>query len=92
MNARARVEPRSNNAIAAGMAASYDAGYQAALTSSSAKRRGMKALDAQGLHHSGFDVARGKSGIHHHQKLDLERHPEKAQAAPRRIAVRASRC
>ena len=57
-----KVEPRSNNAIAAGMAASYDESYQAALASSS-RKRGTKALDAQGLHHSGFDVARGKSGI-----------------------------
>jgi len=80
-----KVEPRSNNATAAGMAASYDASYQDALASSSSRRRGTKALDAQGLHHSGFDVARGKSGIRHHQKLDLERHPEKAQATHRRL-------
>ena len=82
-----KVEPRSNNAIAAGMAASYDASYQAALASSS-RKRGTKALDAQGLHHSGFDVARGKSGIRHHQKLDLERHPEKAQATHRKLRAK----
>ena len=82
-----KVEPRSNNAIAAGMAASYDESYQAALASSS-RKRGTKALDAQGLHHSGFDVARGKSGIRHHQKLDLERHPEKAQATHRKLRAK----
>jgi DNA modification methylase len=80
-----RVEPRSNNAIAAGMAASYDESYQAAL-SGSRRRRTVKTLDAQGLHHSGFDVARGKSG--HHQKLDLERHPEKAQATHRKLRAK----
>ena len=83
-----RVEPRSNNAIAAGMAASYDESYQDALASSSAKRRGVKNLDNAGLHHSGFDVARGKSGIRHHQKLDLERHPEKAQATHRKLRAK----
>jgi DNA modification methylase len=82
-----KVEPRSNNAIAAGMAASHDESYQAALASAS-RRRGTKALDAQGLHHSGFDVARGKSGIRHHQKLDLERHPEKAQATHRKLRAK----
>ncbi len=81
-----KVEPRSNNAIAAGMAASYDESYQAALASSASRKRGTKALDAQGLHHSGFDVARGKTG--HHQKLDLERHPEKAQATHRKLRAK----
>jgi len=52
------------------------------------RKRGTKALDAQGLHHSGFDVARGKSGIRHHQKLDLERHPEKAQATHRKLRAK----
>ena len=56
---------------------STSASYQEALEGSN-RRRTVKALDAQGLHHSGFDVARGKSGVAHHQKLDLERHPEKA--------------
>ena len=54
----------------------------------SSRKRGTKALDAQGLHHSGFDVARGKSGIRHHQKLDLERHPEKAQATHRKLRAK----
>jgi hypothetical protein len=69
------------------MAASYDASYQEALGGSK-RRRTVKALDAQGLHHSGFDVARGKSGIRHHQKLDLERHPEKAQATHRKLRAK----
>jgi len=83
-----RVEPRSNNAIAAGMAASYDESYQAALAASGSRRPGTKALDAQGRHHSGFDVARGKSGIRHHQKLDVSRHPEKAQATHRKLRAK----
>jgi DNA modification methylase len=80
-----RVEPRSNNAIAAGMAASYDASYQEVLEGSK-RRRTVKALDAQGLHHSGFDVARSKSG--HHQKLDVSRHPVKAQATHRKLRAK----
>ena len=83
-----RVEPRSNNAIAAGMAASYDASYQDALAGAAAKKRGIKALDGAGSHHSGFDVARGKSGVAHHQKLDLERHPEKAQPTHRKLRAK----
>jgi len=82
-----KVEPRSNNAIAAGMAASYDASYRQAIEGSK-RRRAVKALDAQGLHHSGFDVARGKSGIAHHQKLDVSRHPEKAQATYRKLRAK----
>jgi DNA modification methylase len=80
-----KVEPRSNNAIAAGMAASYDSSYQEALEGSK-RRRTVKALDGQGLHHSGFDVARGKSG--HHQKLDVSRHPEKAHATHRKLRAK----
>ncbi len=71
-----KVEPRSNNAIAAG------------LSSFSNEKKGVKALDAKGLHHSGFDVARGKSGIKHHQKLDLARHPEKAKATHRKMRAK----
>ena len=68
-----RVEPRSNNAIAAG------------LSSFTGPQKGVKALDAQGLHHCGFDVARGKTGIKHHQRFDVERHPEKAQPTTRKM-------
>jgi DNA modification methylase len=71
-----KVEPRSNNAIAAG------------LSSFSAEKKGVKALDAKGLHHSGFDVARGKTGIKHHQKLDLERYPEKAKPTHRKMRAK----
>ncbi len=71
-----KVEPRSNNAIAAG------------LSSFSGEKKGVKALDAKGLHNSGFDVARGKTGIKHHQKLDLERHPEKAKATHRKMRAK----
>jgi hypothetical protein len=71
-----KVEPRSNNAIAAG------------LSSFSNDKAGVKALDAKGLHHSGFDVARGKTGIRHHQKLDLERHPEKANATHKKMRAK----
>ncbi|MBP7748435.1 MAG: ParB N-terminal domain-containing protein [Phycisphaerae bacterium] len=71
-----KVEPRSNNAIAAG------------LSSFAGMQKNVKALDAQGLHHSGFDVARGKTGIKHHQKLDLERHPEKAKATHRKMRAK----
>ncbi|CAN5749739.1 hypothetical protein BH23CHL7_BH23CHL7_17220 [soil metagenome] len=80
-----RVEPRSNNAIAAGMSAQWDEGYRDAIRGLSDRRSRVKRLDAQRLHHSGFDVARGKTGIGHHQKLDLERHPEKAQATHRKL-------
>ena len=84
-----KVEPRSNNAIAAGMAASYDESYQEALASSSSQAaRRRRRWIAHGLHHSGFDVARGKSGIRHHQKLDLEHHPEKAQATHRKLRAK----
>jgi hypothetical protein len=33
-------------------------------------------------------VARGKSGVAHHQKLDVERHPEKAQATHRKLRAK----
>ncbi len=49
---------------------------------------GAEAIDAQGRHPSGFDVARGKSGIRHHQTLDLARHPEKAQATHRKLRAK----
>jgi len=71
-----RLEPRSNNAIAAG------------LSSFSGPEKGVKALDAQGLHHCGFDVARDKTGIKHHQRFDVERHPEKAQPTHRKMRAK----
>ncbi len=69
-----KVEPRSNNAIAAGLSS-----FAAPV------KDGVRALDAKGLHHSGFDVARGKAKVTHHQKMDLARHPEKAQATSRKL-------
>jgi hypothetical protein len=80
-----RVEPRSNNAIAAGMSRQWDAAYAESIANAPS---GRKALDAQGLHHSGFDVARGKSGVGKNQKLDLERHPEKARATHRKMRAK----
>lgn len=46
-----RVEPRSNNAIAAGLSS-----FKAAT-----KRDAIDAADARGMHHQGFDLARDKS-------------------------------
>jgi DNA modification methylase len=80
-----RVEPRSNNAIAAGMSRQWDASYAESIANAPSSR---KALDAQGLHHSGFDVARGKSGVGKNHKLDLERHPEKARATYRKMRAK----
>jgi DNA modification methylase len=74
-----KVEPRSNNAIAAGLSS---------FTAQGRKGTAVEAMDAAGMHHAGFDVARGKSGIRHHQKLDLERHPEKAQATHRKLRAK----
>jgi len=71
-----KVEPRSNNAIAAGM------------SSFGASKEGVKALDAKGMHHSGFDVARRKAKRTHHQKLDLARHPGKAKATHKKMRAK----
>ena len=80
-----KVEPRSNNAIAAGMSRQWDASYAESLANAPS---GRKELDAQGLHHSGFDVARGKSGVGKNQKLDLDRHPEKSRATHRKMRAK----
>jgi len=63
-----RVEPRSNNAIAAGL-------------SSFTNEPAAKKLRA-GQRNAAFDIARAKTevGPLHHQRFDVERHPEKAQA------------
>jgi DNA modification methylase len=74
-----KVEPRSNNAIAAGLSS---------FSAQGRKGTAVEAMDAAGMHHAGFDVARGKTGIRHHQKLDLERHPEKAQATHRKLRAK----
>jgi DNA modification methylase len=76
-----KVEPRSNNAIAAGMSDQWDASYQTALEASQAKRR-----NARGLHE--FDQARLRPPASHHQSMDLARHPEKAQATHRKMRAK----
>jgi DNA modification methylase len=76
-----KVEPRSNNAIAAGMSDQWDASYQTALEASQAKRR-----NARGLHE--FDQARQSGTRGHHQSMDLARHPEKAQATHRKMRAK----
>jgi DNA modification methylase len=70
------------------MSSQFDAAYAEAIANapSARRRQGVKALDAAGRHHGGFDVARGKTG--HHQKLDVARHPEKAQATHRKLRAK----
>jgi len=71
-----RVEPRSNNAIAAG------------LSSFSNDAAAKKLRSGQG--NAAFDIARGKTkvGKEHHQKFDLARHPEKAKATHRKMRAK----
>ena len=71
-----KVEPRSNNAIAAGL-------------SSFSQDGAAKKLKA-GQGNAAFDVTRGKkkSGNEHHQKFDLARHPEKAKPTQRKLRAK----
>ena len=71
-----RVEPRSNNAIAAGLSS---------FTNDAAAK---KLRSGRGS--AAFDIARGKTkvGTEHHQKFDLARHPEKAQATHRKMRAK----
>jgi DNA modification methylase len=71
-----RVEPRSNNAIAAGLSS----------FSNDAAAKKLKA----GQGNASFDVARGKkkSGNEHHQKFDLARHPEKAKPTQKKMRAK----
>ncbi|MBI1900947.1 MAG: ParB N-terminal domain-containing protein [Planctomycetia bacterium] len=69
-----KVEPRSNNAIAAGLSS---------FTNDPAAR---KLRRGQG--NASFDVARGKTKITHHQKLDLTRHPGKSKATHRKLRAK----
>jgi len=69
-----KVEPRSNNAIAAGLSS---------FTNDAAAK---KLRSGQG--NASFDVARGKTGVAHHQKLDLERHPEKAKGTHKKMRAK----
>lgn len=72
-----KVEPRSNNAIAAGLSSfSNDAASQ-------------KLKAGQG--NAAFDIARGKTkvpGTLHHQGLDLARHPEKSQPTGKKLRAK----
>ena len=72
-----KVEPRSNNAIAAGL-------------SSFANNAASKKLKA-GQGNAAFDLARGKTklpGKMHHQGLDLARHPEKSKPTSKKMRAK----
>jgi DNA modification methylase len=72
-----KVEPRSNNAIAAG------------LSSFSNDAASKKLKNGQG--NAAFDIARGKSktpGKMHHQGLDLARHPEKSKPTGKKLRAK----
>ena len=72
-----KVEPRSNNAIAAGLSS----------FSNDAASKKLKA----GQGNAAFDIARGKTklpGKMHHQGLDLARHPEKSQATHKKMRAK----
>lgn len=72
-----KVEPRSNNAIAAGLSS---------FTHDAASQR----LRA-GRGNAAFDIARGKTKAHgamHHQGLDVARHPEKAKPTAKKLRAK----
>jgi hypothetical protein len=72
-----RVEPRSNNAIAAGLSS----------FSNDAAAKKLKA----GQGNAAFDIARGKTklpGKMHHQGLDLARHPEKSKPTGKKLRAK----
>jgi len=71
-----KVEPRSNNAIAAGLSS----------FSNDAASKKLKA----GQGNAAFDVARGKTkvGNEHHQKFDLARHPEKSKPTQKKMRAK----
>ena len=72
-----KVEPRSNNAIAAGLSS----------FSNDAASKKLKA----GQGNAAFDIARGKTKVPskmHHQGLDLARHPEKAKATHKKMRAK----
>ena len=71
-----KVEPRSNNAIAAG------------LSSFSNDAAARKLRSGQG--NAAFDIARGKTkvGQTHHQKFDLARHSEKAKPTQKKMRAK----
>jgi ParB-like chromosome segregation protein Spo0J len=71
-----KVEPRSNNAIAAGLSS---------FTNDAASKK-LKA----GQGNAAFDIARGKTKAPsmHHQGLDLARHPEKAKPTGKKLRAK----
>ena len=72
-----KVEPRSNNAIAAGL-------------SSFSNNAASKKLKA-GQGNAAFDIARGKTKLPrkmHHQSLDLARHPEKSKPTGKKMRAK----
>ncbi len=72
-----RLEPRSNNAIAAGLSS----------FSNDAAAKKLKA----GQGNAAFDIARGKikvPGTMHHQGLDLARHPEKSKPTGKKLRAK----
>ena len=74
-----KVEPRSNNAIAAGLSSFANPNDPA----------GKKLKSGQG--NAAFDIARGKkkaSGKMHHQGLDLARHPEKSKPTGKKLRAK----
>lgn len=82
-----RVEPRSNNAIAAGMSTQFDARYGQWVKAASTKRRATRSLDDQASSQGTVGSTLG-NGIGHHQKLDLARHPEKAHPTHRKLRAK----
>ncbi|MGD9600156.1 MAG: DNA modification methylase [Steroidobacteraceae bacterium] len=78
-----KVEPRSNNAIAAGLSS-----FQATSVSADRERqnqRFMKALRGGG---SGSGGPRAEGGVGHHQQLDLARHPGKAKGTHAKLRAK----
>jgi DNA modification methylase len=73
-----KVEPRSNNAIAAGLSSFANPNDPAA----------KRLRSGQG--NAAFDIARGKTkvGTEHHQRFDLARHPEKAKATHKKMRAK----
>ena len=74
-----RVEPRSNNAIAAGLSSFANPNDPAA----------KKLKSGQG--NAAFDIARGKTKVPaamHHQGLDLARHPEKSKPTGKKLRAK----
>jgi DNA modification methylase len=73
-----KVEPRSNNAIAAGLSSFANPSDPAA----------KRLRSGQG--NAAFDIARGKTkvGTEHHQKFDLARHPQKAKATHKKMRAK----